>query len=216
MAGKGKKLLAPLSDADALAVMKLGVSLYSSPDSPLKSLPEQFVQPPDTQKAYDAFKAIFEAAHPNESRQDAFQRAAQRKSYNETMGDFIDLVEVGSKRAPNLLSVYCFDVLLQGKPKAAGKAAQILVPSLTLRAEDKKQGVVGCKVHGGVKKGLEVQYAYEDPTNEANWQHNDAYVNANFIMGGLTSGRRAYVRGRYIYSKGVKGPWSEMVSIMVP
>jgi hypothetical protein len=213
VAGKSKNLLAPLSDSEALAVMKGGVLLYNSPQCPIKGIAEQFEQPSEVQQTYDTLKALSEAAHPNESKQDANERAEQRKVFNERMGNFIDTVLLASRKAPGLLSTFNLDGLFQDRTKQVGKT---LIPHLILQVMDKELGMVRCRVRGGVKKGIEIQHAYDDPSNEANWLHLDSYVNANFSMPGLTSGRRTYMRGRYIFSKGRKSPWSEIASIMVP
>jgi hypothetical protein len=217
MATSSKGIVAAFSDSEALAALKPGVALYNSPDSPIQSIPEQFSQPSEVQAAYDAFKSVNDAATPNDGKQAVRERNAQRQVFNEKMGNFIDFVALAARKDPSMLAKFGFTFLGQGKSKQATKMAQLLAyPLLILQAIDKDPGTVYCKVRGGAKKGIEIHTAYDDPSNESNWNRFDSYVNVTFTMTGLPSGRRAYIRGRYIFSQGKKGPWSEMVSIMVP
>ena len=216
MTMKGKYYLASLSDAEALSVVKPGVTLYNSPGSPIQAVPEQFSQPSEVLAAYDAFKGMSDAASPGDGKQVVNERNAQRQVFNETMGNFMDFVTLAARKDPSLPAKFSM-AFGQGKSKPVSKTAQLLaVPQLLLQAIDKEPGTVRCKVRGGVKKGIEINNAYEDPSNESNWSHLDTYVNGAFAMTGLSSGRRAFIRGRYIFSQGKKGPWSEMASIMVP
>ncbi|MCM0084234.1 hypothetical protein L4X63_21865 [Geomonas sp. Red32] len=213
---QGKSLLAPLADADALSLMRPAVAVYNSPDSPFSVIPAQFHQPAEVQTAYDVFKAKYEAAHPNEPPQTTQDRKAQRKEFNETMGCFLDLVELASRKDPSLPARFSLHTLSSLKTKPSSKLSETSSPSLQLQAVDKILNTVQCKVPGGAKKGIEVHLTYDDPSNESNWQRFDSFFHAKFQMAGLISGKRAYLRGRYVLAKGKKGPWSEMVSIMVP
>ena len=217
MSTKIKGILASLSDTEALAALKPGVTLYSSPESPIQAVPEQFCQPLEVQTAYDVFKGIADAASPDDGKQTVREKNEQRQIFNEKMGNFVDLVAMAARKDSNLLTRFGLASLGQGTTKPVSRAAQLLaIPLLILQAIDKDPGSVRCRVRGGVKKGIEIYNAYEDPSNESNWSRFDSYVNGAFTMSGLTSGRRTYIRGRYILSQGKKGPWSELVSIMVP
>ena len=217
MATKGRSIIASLSDAEVLAALKPGVTLYNSSGSPIQSVPDQFSQPSEVQAAYDVFNGLNSAASPSDGKQVVNERYAQRQIFNEKMGNFVDFVMLGSRKDPSLVAKFGFSFLGQGKAKPISKLAQLLaVPLLILQAIDKDPGSVRCRVRGGVKKGIEIHNAYDDPSNESNWSRFDSYVNGAFTMTGLSSGRRTYIRGRYIFSQGKKGPWSEMVSIMVP
>ena len=214
---KSKYFLAALNDAEALALMKPGVELYNSPGSPIQSVPEHFSQPSEVQAAYDAFKSISDAARPGDSKQVVYEKNAQRQIFNEKMGNFVDLVTLASRKDSSLPAKFNMNFHAHGKSKPASKMDQLLaMPMLILQAVDKAPGTVRCKVRGGVKKGIEIHNTYGDPSSESNWGHFDSYVNSAFSMSGLSSGRRTYIRGRYIFNEGKKGPWSEMVSIMVP
>jgi len=213
----GKKLLASLTDAERLAVMKPTVTLLNSEECPIGAIPPQFVQPPEALAAWDTFKTVTEAAHPSDSKLIVIQRNEQRKAFDQTMGDMIDFILLASRRDPSLTVKFGLDSLGQTKSTSSHKMAQLLaIPLLILQAIDKEPGIVHCRVRGGVRGGIEIFIAYDDPTNEANWQRFDSFFNGGFVLPGLTSGRRAYMRGRYVFSQGKKGPWSEMVSIMVP
>ena len=217
MTMKGKYFLGSLTDTEALSLVKPAVMLYNSPGAPIQSVPEQFSQPPEVLAAYDTFKGMCDAASPGDSKQVVNERNAQRQVFNETMGNFVDFVTLASRKDPSLPAKFGLAFVGQGKSKTVSKMAQLLaIPLLILQAIDKEHGTVWCRVRGGVKKGIEIQYAYDDPSNESNWSHLDSYVNGFFGMTGLFSGRRAFIRGRYIFNEGKKGPWSEMVSIMVP
>ena len=214
---KGKCFLASFSDAEVLWVLKPGVTLYSSPGSPIQSVPDLFSQPSEVQATYDAFKGMMDAANPDDGKKVVDARNAQRQIFNETMGNFLDLVALGARKDPSLPAKFSMSFVEQGKSRPASKTAQLLaVPLLLLQAIDKEPGTVRCKVRGGVKKGIEIQNTYDDPSNEANWNHLESFVSGTFAMMGLFSGRRTYVRGRYLFGQGQKGPWSEMVSVMVP
>ena len=214
---KGKDLLAPLSHTEALALLKPGVALFNSPGSPISPVPEQYSQPSEVQAEYDVFKGMNEAAYPGESKQIANQRTAQRLVFNETMGTFVDFVALGARKDPSLLAKFGIAFPEPVKSKPVSKMVQLLsLPVITLRAVDKDPGTVWCKVHGGAKKGAEIYNAYDDPSNESNWSRYDSFVNGSFAITGLVSGRRIYIRGRYLLPQGKRGPWSEMVSIMVP
>ena len=66
-----------------------------------------------------------------------------------------------------------------------------------------------------MRKAVQIFHAYDDPTVEGNWALFDAFVTGTFTMNGLISGRRAYIKGRYLWPDEKSG-WSDMVSIMVP
>ena len=212
----GNKRVASLTDTEALALFKQPLALFGSPECPITQLPQQFCQPAEALAAYDAFKAKSDAALPGDSKQVVSDRAAQRKLFNGTMGDLVDTIELAARKDPTLPVKFGIDALGQGKGKTASKMAALLVPVLALKAFDREQGAAQCKVHGGARKPTEVSVAYDDPTNEANWQHFDSFFTSAFWLRGLTSGRRAYLRGRYIFGQDKKGSWSEMASIMVP
>lgn len=217
MTMRGKNFLASLGDAEALSVVKPAVTLFNSPGSPIQSVPGQFSQPAEVQATFDAFKVVSDAASPADGKQVVNERNVQRQVFNEDMGNFLDFITLASRKDPSLPGKFGIPLLGQVKAKSASKTSQLLaVPFLQLQTIDKEPGTVRCRVRGGVKRGIEIHNAYSDPSNESSWSHLDSYVNGAFAMTGLSSGRRTFVRGRYIFPKGNKGPWSEMVSIMVP
>ena len=201
--------MALLTDTEALALFKQPLSLFGSPECPIAQLPQQFCQPAEALAVYDAFKAKSDAALPGDSKQAISDRAAQRKIFNGTMGDLVDTIELAARKHPTLPVKSGIDALAQGRGKTASRMAALLaVPILALKSFDREKGAAQCTVHGGTRKPTEVSVAYDDPTNEANWQHLDSFFNSDFWLRGLTSGRRAYVRGRYIFSQDKKGSWS--------
>jgi hypothetical protein len=222
MIGKGglkmanvKSFISRLSHSEVLALLGQGVRVYNSPDSPLGQVPSPFVQPAVVQEVYDGFKSANDAAQSGAPRE-SNQRNALRIPFNKTMVDFIDLVELAARNDGSIAYKFGMDFLVTGTPtKSTSRSAQTSIPVLTVEAIDKEPTKIRGKVRGGARKGLEIYYTYDDPTQEANWLHFDSFASATFIMGGLTSGRRAYVRARYITSNG-KGPWSDLISIMVP
>ncbi|HJV65767.1 MAG TPA: hypothetical protein VJ550_08540 [Geomonas sp.] len=207
--------IAALSDAEALSAFKPAVDLFGAPGCPLTPIPEAFIQPPEVQTAFGALRSGLDAAHPSDSKLVLDERKAKRKTFNEAMERFVDLVQVGSQKQPDLLVRFSLDFLFRMKSTSGTKVAQYRVPNLILQVNDKQPSVVQGKVRG-VKKAVEIFHAYDDPTNEANWKHFDSYASGTFTMTGLPSGRRTYVRARFIIGKDKKSPWSDMVSIMVP
>jgi hypothetical protein len=214
---KGSKRVAALSGAEFVAFLRPMITLYKSPKNPFKSVPVQFRQPAEAVAAYDGFKALHEVAHPSDSKQTVDALNAQRQVANEVLGDVVDMIELAARKDPGLPALFGIDSLGQTKAKTVNKMAVLLAaPLLLLQALDKELGSVHCKVRGGVSKGIEIFLTYDDPSNEANWHLLETFVNGAFVIPGLISGRRAFLRGRYIYSKGKKGPWSAIVNIMVP
>jgi hypothetical protein len=213
----GTQKMASLTDSEGLAVGRQMVTVYSSTECPLTPLPEPFIQPAEAVAAYDTYKKIADAAHPSDSTQVVKQRAAQRKLFDAVMGSLVDLIELGARKDSSLPAKFGIDALAKHKAKSVNKMGVLLaIPLLVLKTFDKERGSAHCKVQGGARKAIEIYFTYDDPSNEANWQHFDSFVNATFWMRGLTSGHRAYVRARFIFAQGKKGPWSEITSIMVP
>jgi hypothetical protein len=210
----GKSLITGLSDGEALAGLRPGVTLFTSTASPITPVPAQFVQPSEVQEVYDGLKSVVDVAYPND-KQSLDEKRAKRKDFNETMGSFVDLVVLAARKQPDLIAKFELDFLFRARPSSGIKTMQYRIPSISLQVNDKQPQVIQGRVRG-VKKAVEVFHAYDDPTNEGNWTHFDSYASATFTMTGLTSGKRTYVRARFIIGKDKKSPWSDMASIMVP
>jgi hypothetical protein len=194
------------------------VVAFTTGEPPIKGAWAGFMTLPEQLgTVFYTFKSAHVKAKSTGSYSDIAERNALRPVLNVTFTDFMDYVELASRKDPSV-------------PYRAGmdyfrKPAAVKTPAIrtTLTAPEKftakqgpEKGMVICSslsVSGA--RGFEIMYTYGDAMDESSWKHYMVYGGTSkMIVAGLEPGNSCTFRVRAIRSN-EWGPWSHYITMLV-
>ncbi|MCM0080683.1 hypothetical protein L4X63_03665 [Geomonas sp. Red32] len=217
MAGNTKSQITRMPHQTFINSFEPTVEVYVKQNPIEGPLPKVVKGPPELGDIFYGFKTVQNAAQSNENLA-VLQRNAMRGVVNTHFINFVDFVLLAAREDDALPVKLKLDFLL--KPAGTKASLKLQMERLVLKGfavspHPTLEGTVLYKAEGAVRRALEIQYTYSDPTVEANWAHFKTSGGSKGSGSGLESGRRCNFRGRQV-GKDEHGAWSRPVSVMIP
>lgn len=189
------------------------VEVYSNENPIDGPIPKVVKGPSPLAEAFYGFKKVQVAAQSNETLA-VLQRNALRGEVNNDFINFIDFVYLAAREDATLPIKLKLDALFRSTG-SKGSIDPLLLKAFTVTPHPTQAGTVLWQAEGAVRRALEIQYNYSDPTIEANWAHFKTSGGSKGSGSGLESGRRCNFRCRQV-GKNEHGDWSLPVTVMIP
>ncbi|HJV64505.1 MAG TPA: fibronectin type III domain-containing protein [Geomonas sp.] len=212
------RLISRLSHDDVIIRLEPIVVAFTTGEPPIKGGWAGFMTTPDELKSvFYTFKDAHVRAKSTGSFSDIAERNSLRPVFNATFTDFMDYVDLATRKDPSLPYRAGMDYFR--KPAAA----KTPVTRTALTAPDKfsakqgpEKGMVICSalsVPGA--RGFEIMLTDGDALDESTWKHHLVYGGASkMIVTGLDPGKMYTFRVRAIRSN-EWGPWSHYITMLV-
>lgn len=212
------RLITRLGHDEAITRLEPVVIAFTTGPPPIKGTWAGFMTTPEElHTVFYAFKNAHVLAKSTGSFSDIALRNSLRPGFNVTFTDFMDYVELASRKDQTLPFRAGMDYFRKPAttPKAATTRSQLTAPEKFTAKQGTEKGMVICSAAGVPgAKGFEIQFTAGDPMDESTWKHYMVYGGASkMIMNGLEPGTYT-IRVRAIRSN-EWGPWSHYITMLV-